>query len=160
MAHPKRFLIRGSSGFTLIELMITVVIAATLVAIALPAYRSYVLRSHRTEAKTILLDLAGREERFYNMNIATGYTATAANLGYNSAFPANTSDGYYQITVCVPASACGDTVATAAAPLSYAITATAIGTQVNDTACTLFMSDNLGLQSAKNSVGAVTTACW
>ena len=40
---------------TLIELMIVVAIVAILAAVALPAYRGYVLRSNRTEATATLL---------------------------------------------------------------------------------------------------------
>ena len=50
-------------GVTLIELMITVVIVAILAAIAYPSYTQYVLRSHRTAAKTALHDMASRQER-------------------------------------------------------------------------------------------------
>ena len=51
-------------GFTLIELMVVVVIATILVGIAVPSYMSQMRKSRRTDAKTALLELAGREERF------------------------------------------------------------------------------------------------
>ena len=41
---------RTQQGFTLIELMITVVIVAILSAIAIPAYSEYVVRARITEA--------------------------------------------------------------------------------------------------------------
>ena len=50
-------------GFTLIELMIAVAIIAILAAIALPSYQQYVLRSHRSEARTSLLQAAQWLER-------------------------------------------------------------------------------------------------
>jgi len=49
-----------AAGFTLVELMIVVVIASILLAIAVPSYMTQVRESRRTEAKTALLDLAGR----------------------------------------------------------------------------------------------------
>ena len=40
--------VRGAGGFTLIELMITVVIVAILASVAYPSYTAYVARGHRT----------------------------------------------------------------------------------------------------------------
>jgi len=161
MPQPKVLFTREPQGFSLIELMVVVAIAAILMAIAIPSYRAYVLNSHRPEAKNALLDLAGREERFYNMNIGTGYTALASNLGYNSPFPVTIGSGTgdYQVSVCIPASGapCSDANASAL----YAIAATAIGQQLNDTSCTTYVVDSLGVQTATSSAGATTTTtCW
>ena len=54
------------SGFTLIELMITVAILAIIAAVAIPSYTSYVDRGKRAEARTALLDIAARQERHYS----------------------------------------------------------------------------------------------
>lgn len=53
------------------ELMITVAIIAILARIAYPSYQQYILKSHRADAKTALLDLAARQERFLHCRIAT-----------------------------------------------------------------------------------------
>ena len=50
-------------GFTLIEVMIAVVIVGILAAMAYPAYMDYVARSHRAEAKALLLQDAQFLER-------------------------------------------------------------------------------------------------
>jgi len=50
-----------SRGFTLVELMVVIVIASILMAIAIPSYKNSIRKSRRTDAKTALLDLAGRE---------------------------------------------------------------------------------------------------
>ena len=42
------------------ELMITVAIIAILARFAYPSYQQYILKSHRADAKTALLDLAVR----------------------------------------------------------------------------------------------------
>ena len=57
-----------SRGFTLVELMVVIVIASILMAIAVPSYKNSIRKSRRTDAKTALLDLAGREERFNSTN--------------------------------------------------------------------------------------------
>ena len=143
----------ATRGFTLIELMIAVVIATVLISIAVPSYISYVRQSRRTEAKTALLDLAGREERYYNTNNSQ-YTNVAANLGYAAAGSAATvtnmsvGSGYYQVTISVPAA---DGVP---AP-SYEIVATPLtADQAKDIQCAQFTLDSTGLQTATNSF------CW
>lgn len=53
------------SGFTLLELVITVAILAILAAIALPLYQQYVIDSRRAEAQSCLLQLGHSMERAY-----------------------------------------------------------------------------------------------
>src|SRR5580704_13364415 len=96
-------LYRYSRGVTLIELMIVVVIASILMAIAVPSYSSYVRRSHRVEAKTAVMDLAGREERYFSTSVTgANYSQTAADLGYPpGAWAAQViGSGYYTVNVC------------------------------------------------------------
>ncbi|MGC1443605.1 MAG: prepilin-type N-terminal cleavage/methylation domain-containing protein, partial [Burkholderiaceae bacterium] len=54
-----------SKGFTLIELMITLVVIAILAAIALPSYGRYVQKASRAEAKSALLEASQFMQRFY-----------------------------------------------------------------------------------------------
>jgi type IV pilus assembly protein PilE len=143
----------SAAGFSLIELMVTVVVASILVAIAVPTYTVQVRKSRRTDAKTALLDLAGREERFFSTNNGA-YTAVAANLGYTGAFPVTVGSGYYQIAT--PVVVAGTTTAVA----TFAITATPIGTQANDTACATFAINNLGQQSATGTDSNPSVDCW
>ena len=56
------------SGFTLIELMITLAIVAILAAIALPSYASYIARARRADARTQLVQVAQFMQRFYAAN--------------------------------------------------------------------------------------------
>ena len=53
------------SGFTLVELMITVGIVAILAAIAYPSYQRYVARTHRNAASACMSQYAQVMERHY-----------------------------------------------------------------------------------------------
>jgi type IV pilus assembly protein PilE len=150
------------AGFTLVELMVVVAIATILFALAVPSYMSYVRQSRRTEARTAVLDLAGREERYFSTNGAT-YANTTANLGYSGAFPVAVGSGYYSITVCVPANAnctAGLGMPNPPAAPSYTVVATPVAglSQVNDVQCTAFAVDSTGQQFASGTGG--TAYCW
>ncbi len=138
----------GSSGFTLIELMVTVAIVAILATIASAAYTSQVQKSRRTDARSALLDLAGREEKLFSTTNA--YSAAPSDLGYAAVgvlWPIAVGSGYYNVSAVV-----GNP------PVSYVITATAIGTQVNDTTCATLSVNQLGVQSSTGTGTAAT--CW
>ena len=55
-------------GFTLIELMIVVVIAAILAAIAIPSYQDYIRRGRITEAVSALSEARVKMEQFFQDN--------------------------------------------------------------------------------------------
>ena len=153
MSHRHSFLSsRRSGGFTLVELMITVVVLAIIVAIALPSYQAQVHKSRRADARNAILDLAGREERF--LSIANSYSQTPSDMGY-AVFPVTVNNGFYQLNVTVP-----DPAQPGVTP-SYSITATTFGPQVSDTDCASFSVNQLGQQSALTSGGAVNiVTCW
>lgn len=52
-------------GFTLLELIVVIAILAVLLTVALPSYRNYMVRVHRTEAVSALLELASCQERVF-----------------------------------------------------------------------------------------------
>lgn len=145
-------------GFSLVELMVVVTIVAILASIAYPLYTQQVRKSRRTDAKSAVLDLAGREERLYSTTNC--YTTDQGSLGYGAAGAAltNTSvgSGYYTIGVATT------TAAGAACPTTYAVTATAASPdQLNDTDCRSFSVDQTGRQSSANAAVADSTAtCW
>ena len=71
----------GALGFTLIELMITVVIVAILAAIALPSYQNYIKRANIKAAQTDLVALSLVFENYYQRNLSypnQDYTNTSA----------------------------------------------------------------------------------
>jgi type IV pilus assembly protein PilE len=146
-------------GFTLIELVVAILIIAILGTIALSAYTAQTRKSRRTEAKTALLDLAGREER--NFSTTNTYSQDAGALGYapvlGTLFPVTVGSGYYRISVVVPDPA--QPIPGPGQPATYAITATPLGDQLKDTPCTSFSLNQLGVQTATGSATA-TVDCW
>ena len=141
-----------SLGFTLIELMVTVAIVSILATIAVTSYSSQVLKSRRTEAKSALLDLAGREERLFSTTNA--YSNFQASLGYAAATPTTVmttmsfGNGYYTLSATTPTAS------------SYLLTATptTASNQANDTACGAFSIDQLGRQTVSGT--ATAASCW
>ncbi|MFZ1905514.1 MAG: type IV pilin protein [Steroidobacteraceae bacterium] len=153
------FPLSRAGGFTLVELMIVVVIVTILLSIAVPSYMSSIRESRRTDARTALLDLAGREES-YNASM-NAYTSVATNLGY-TAWPQSIGSGYYQITTpCVAAYGAGVGCGPNAIPgPSYYLTATPVAgtSQASDTQCASFSVDSQGNQFSTGT--APTTTCW
>jgi type IV pilus assembly protein PilE len=68
----------SASGFTLIEVMITVAVIAIIAAVALPAYFDYVTRSRLVEARANLADMRTRMEQFFLDNRTYPATCVAA----------------------------------------------------------------------------------
>ncbi len=68
MRRASPFVRATPAGFTLIEVMITVVIVGILAAIALPSYSQYVTRSKLMEAQGKLSDLRAQQERYFMDN--------------------------------------------------------------------------------------------
>jgi len=147
---------RRAAGFTLVELMVTVMIVAVLATIAVPSYLSSVRKSRRTEARQALLDLAGREERYLATN--TTYSQTATDLGY-STFPSTTQSGYY--TIKIDSATFTAPSATAAAYFKAIASPVAGKGQDRDSACASFSVDSQGVQKSADGSGTDTTAtCW
>lgn len=130
------------TGFSLIELMAVVAITGILLAIAIPGYKTYVLKSHRADALNALSQDQAILERCYAQSFSYNGACAA-----RPAFPHNSAQGYYSISAVAGSS-------------TFTLTATAIGTQVDDTTCASLSIDQANQKTAVDSSGTSQPVCW
>lgn len=132
----------SARGFTLIELVIVVLIVAILAAVAIPSYRRYIVRSHRVDAQSALIDLAARQERYFYSNNAYADALTSLNATKDMA------GDRYEMSIAVATST------------AFRVEAKALNDQAkNDPDCQTLSLNNLGAQGSTGTT-ANLPACW
>lgn len=125
---------RDARGFTLIELMITVVVIAILATIAYPSYQSYLARSRRADAQQFMQAMDSRQKQILLEQRAYATAPNALNLAMQgwSCTAAQCENTYYTITF-------NPAVDNTATPPSYTVCASprAGSSQVGDGSLTL-----------------------
>ncbi|MEO7773512.1 MAG: type IV pilin protein [Steroidobacteraceae bacterium] len=134
-------------GVTLIELLVCTVVLAILAALAIPGYRTHVLRAQRSDARGALLRVLGNEERHFLQH--GRYTADlvappeAGGLGMAQV----TELQFYELSIRLT----GD---------GYVASAMPLGRQRDDTGCASFSIDERGTRTAMGSDPQATSHCW
>ena len=130
-------------GFTLIELMVVLAVAAILAAVAFPSYQSQVAKGRRADGKQALVELAQKLERFYTER----GTFAGVSLGGGGLYPAVSSGGYYSLAII------SQTVD------GFTLTATPRGNQAGD-ACAALGYNHLGDRSVGAGATLPLAQCW
>lgn len=136
-------------GFTLMELMVTVLIIAILASLAYPVYTEQVARGRRAEVQATLMEAAQHMQRFYaahnRYDLQLDGTTTNALPASLQASPRSGAAAY---TLSISAVDQG----------SFTLTATATGVQTNDR-CGNFTLTHTGARGV-GAQGASVQDCW
>ena len=136
-------------GITLMELLIVVTIVGILVAMAVPSYRAYMVRTNRTDAKVELQNQVNRLERCFTRTNNYFNALGTQDAGGAAIYPLAVKDTY-SITM---ANIGGG---------NYRLDAVPQGPQAaDDTLCATFGVDNLGnLTVTGTGSGTAQESCW
>lgn len=144
----------GTAGFTLIELLVVLLLVGVLAGIAVPSYRSHILRANRAEGRAVLLALGTAQEKFYlechryaaEFDPAVDADCEARRLR----FPERSERGYYRLAI------------TSADEIGWSATATPAGPpQDADARCQQLRLDDTGHRSAVDADNAENSLeCW
>ena len=136
--------VRSSTGFTLLELMIVVLVIGILAAIATPMYADYLIRGKLVDATTKLGDFRTQMEKYYmdNRTYLNGAACGVPNLVLRP-------DDNFQVT-CAGA---------AGPPETY--TVTAAGVPARGMAGFVYTVDQANAKTSAGPSGKYTNgACW
>ena len=117
-----------SRGFTLVELMIVMLVVAILAAIAYPSYEYAVVKGRRSDAESVLMDIAQRQQQY--LLDARAYAPDVATL--NVTIPAGVS-AFYTVSISAPASAVPPTFVASAVPIPGTAQASDVTLSIDNT---------------------------
>jgi type IV pilus assembly protein PilE len=167
-----------SRGFTLLELLITVMIAGILASMAFPAYLDHTRRANRTVAKAVLSEAAARQESWftdrktYSNTLGSDGLNYVANVGATSFYidqsgkPGPIGGAIYNVSIvaysATAAPNCSGSSApaapTASVPLtSWTLVATPVNSQVKDSTCKKVCLSHDGTRGVEGPAGM---DCW
>ena len=134
---------RNQAGFTLIEILIVIALAAVLTALVIPSYNNQTTKTRRTDAKIALTKGAAELEKCYvlhnqyNHNTCNAFPSSGADLVLSE-------EGHYTV------------VATVLQDTTFTLTASPAddSPQAGDTHCATFTITSTGVRGATND------DCW
>jgi type IV pilus assembly protein PilE len=157
MALHARIGTRGQ-GFTMIEILITLLVVTILVGVAYPAYTEKLRSTRRADAIGALMSLANRESTFranYNSYTVTlvapsGCSGSACGLGFASS---RSDGGYYTLSAAAGTAGIATSFVLSAAPRA--------GTDQASDKCGTLTLDQRGVQGVSGAASGVTAQdCW
>lgn len=130
--------IKEHSGFSLVELLITLVIIAVLVGIAYPSYMTHMVKVRRSNGVIALMDLAAQLEQYYN-DYHSYSGATLKNLNVKN-------NDFYKLEIAD------------VSDVGFLIKAIPFGAHADKDKCGALVLDNLGNETIGGSGEAED--CW
>ncbi|MBF0213270.1 MAG: type IV pilin protein, partial [Magnetococcales bacterium] len=92
-------------------------------------YQESVLKSHRTDGKALLMQVASHQERWYTENMS--YASTMTALGFPSD-PQPSDSGHYTVSILTPTQAQAAIATPCPIATCFVAVATPVGGQVKD----------------------------
>ncbi|MEG2273513.1 MAG: prepilin-type N-terminal cleavage/methylation domain-containing protein [Acinetobacter sp.] len=99
-------MLKSSKGFTLLELMVTLVIVAIFAAIAIPSYQYFIVKVRKSQAQTEMLKISERLENYRSKQLTyAGYIPEHQNAGsgqkgiVNLPYGSSSSEYDYQLII-------------------------------------------------------------
>lgn len=135
-------MLKNSTGFSLLEIIIALGIIALVSSIATIAYRKYLIRAHRLDAKMALLKVSTAMERYYTQHNSY-QDATFTNLGISK----SSKHKFYELQLITQKH-------------SFIIKATPIGSQKTDRLCNKFVLNQIGGKSITGTSKSPIQECW
>lgn len=140
-------------GFTLIEVLTAMVVVGILAAIAIPSWRSHLLKARRSDARSALVALQKAQDQYFGRHARYAGSAQLTSPSPGGLGAAETSpQGYYRIAL-----------ETSADGLAYRAVARAESGegQTDDSRCEEFSLDHNGQRRARDAGGADRSQdCW
>ena len=143
-------MITHENGFSLIELLVTIVILAILGTIAVTVYTDQIVKTRRTDGTAALLDVMAQQERYYSLNNTYTVTLSALPATVDGDGKVDSEEGFYKIS----AAACGAGIGSC-----VILTAEAQGTQDTDDSVCGDLTYNSLNQKGEGGTGTVDD-CW
>jgi len=138
---------RAQVGFTLMEVLVAMTIIGILTAIAVPNYTAYMARGRRAEARAALVEGANWMERW-----------RTERGRYDDPANANNPPPTFPWAQVPRTGTANYTIAVAATPATYTITATRAGLMAGDVCITLVI-DQAGQRTFTGGSGT-QEVCW
>lgn len=154
---------KKTQGFTLIEVMIVVVIVAILAAVAIPSYQSHIMRTNRSDAREMLLQIAAAQEKHFFQNNSYGSLQDLGLTTLADPMKVATTGGHYEITYFPTPNGCVNDAAVNCTGYNLQATPRATSPQADDSQCSQISISHTGRKAAMKqggSPGDATEECW
>ena len=144
------------------ELLLVGVMIAVLATVAIPTYRTYLLRSNRTLGQGVLYDLVSRQELQFlrNGKYASELPVLMGSDNSNAQHFFLSRNGHIAKTLDGSGTSIYKIELLEASTTSYLLSATAVGDQANDKDCEVLTLASSGQKNATASRSGNASNCW